>query len=173
MQGLLEKSKIGRGVDQQHDALQRHRGNQLLDLEDAAPVGGREAAQVHQHRRCVAREPRDRHPPGVVMAEEVLDAVKTIGIGDGGTRRQTALEVSPILDEGAAQPPVQELEELERLDRGGSGIGAADQPDRTEMAPAPAQILEQPLGAPVVAEDAQQQQHARRRRCRPQPAKSL
>jgi hypothetical protein len=77
----LERRQIGRAVDQQDDARDRHRGDQLLDLEDAALVRRGEAAQVHQHRRGVPREPRHGHAPAVVVAEEVVDAEQASGSG--------------------------------------------------------------------------------------------
>jgi hypothetical protein len=82
--------------------MQRNRGDQLLNLENASTVRRREAAQIHQHGICSAGEARDGHSPGVVMAEKVLYAEQPVGIGYGDALRKTTLQIVLVLDERAA-----------------------------------------------------------------------
>ena len=52
---LAQESEVGRCVDHEHHAVERHHIEQLVDLEHAALVVRQEAAQIHQHRIAVAR----------------------------------------------------------------------------------------------------------------------
>ena len=150
-QRVFEQRHVRRFVDEKDDPIQRHPSDQLLDLEDAAAVAGGEPAQVHEHGIGVARQTGHRHPPGVVMAEEILDGKKAVG---GGVA---------VFDEGAAEATAEENVELVRLDGRVGEIGTGDQPDRTQIAPALPEIVEQPLGATIESEHPEVEQRPRRR----------
>ena len=152
----LEECEVGGVVDQEDHLLERDPAKQLLDLVDTTVVRRPEATQVHEDGVGVASEPRYCHPPGILVAEKIMDPVQSVRVRGSGVLGKPALQVFRSLDEGPRQASVQELEELMRLDCAVGGVGAGNQADRSELAPTLPEVREQPLGPPVEAKYAQQ-----------------
>ena len=104
------------------------------------------------------------HPPRVLMAEEILNSKQTVGVGCNEAFVEATFQVLCSLDEGSRQTSSQEVEKFVRLDRAVGGIGAGDEADGPEIAPALPKVVEKPLRPPIEAEHAKQQERPRRNR---------
>ena len=133
--GLAQESEIRCLVDHEDDAVERHHVEKLVDLEHTALVLRLEAAQIHQHRIAVARQPRQHHLPAIVVAEEIVHAVTAIEIAALLCLRQPPRQHLGPRDEPPVKLPAQEVEEFVRLDRARGKVRPGDQADVARVAP--------------------------------------
>ena len=134
----------------------------------AATVLPPETAQVHDDRAARPGQLAHRGLPGIVVTEELVDAVAPIGVGAAIERREPRLQVGAVRDKGPAQPARPELRQLVRLDQRGRQIDTADHVDRAAMAPELPYLVDESARAPRIAEYPQEEQRRRRSsaRCR-------
>ncbi len=81
LHGPAHEILVGAVVDDEHDLLERHDIEQLVDLEDAAGIRLRKTAQVHEHRVAFVGEPGKRNLPGVIVTEKLGDAKASVAVG--------------------------------------------------------------------------------------------
>src|SRR5581483_39817 len=130
----------------------------FMDLENAAGVGGAEAAQIHQHGVALAGEPRQGQLPHVVVTKKFRDAKLAFAVRLQVQAIEAQVERAPGIDKAAREAAADEIEKFVRLDGRRGEIGAGDHLNAAHGAPEFSQRVVKPLASLAEGENAQQQQ---------------
>ena len=135
LQNVGEEALVGHAIDHQQQALQTHGVEQFIELEDAALVGARELAQVHQHQIAFTHEPPKHRLPRIGMAEELEHPEAAVRIAPQRGLGEALIERRRTGDEPALQTSSQEIEEFMRFDGRVGEVGTSDHAHRAGIAP--------------------------------------
>src|SRR5262245_31972848 len=155
-QRVFEESLVRRIVEYQQAASDRHVLDQVVQLMNAAGIGGGEAAQVHQDRLAILDQARQCRLPAVGVAEEVVDAETAIRITRMVALGEAACERGLIADEMPVKLAAEEVKELMWLDGAERNIGSGDHLDTADVPPMLGHAVEQRVTAATERKHAQE-----------------
>ena len=143
---------VGGPVHHEQRALEPPVLGELAQLVQAAAVRVREAAQVHQDDLASQQQRLERSLPGVVVAQELVDAEAAVRVARFVEVGQPSLQVRLVAHELVAQAAPHESDDVARVEGTAGDVGAADHLDAARQPPALSDGVEESLGAAPEAE---------------------